>query len=225
LTSPRVPGFPEYRILAIPEFQHKLTREDLKDIDQSERTLNILRQVFCEEPELEELSSDLTHEEFRKDWNVIHDLLDPILLDHFHKTQMTHLPILKDRRMSYFFVKSGNIRWIRKRIIDHTVLCLLHASKNPQFEDFGDGLLSQTLEDLRDMDDLCACKDLFEPGFKICPEQKFLPYEGFENLLDSDFTERTRSPKLFPHDQLEECWRFDLPEGTVRVDHPKNLPQ
>lgn len=224
LSSPNVPGFPDYQVLMIPEFQNDWTRGCLKDLDESEKTLNILRQVFAEEPVLECFSSDLTHCEFKKDLKQIGDQLDPVLLDQFHKTKLTDLPILSSRRINVLFVKSGNVRWIRKRILDHVVQCLIHVANNPQFEDFGDELRSLTLEELKDFDLLSSCRSLFEPDFEHV-QQKFIPFEGFEDLLDSDFKERTQPPKLFPHDQIEEFRRFDLPGETVGIDHPKDLPR
>jgi hypothetical protein len=224
LSSPQVPGFPDYQVLMIPEFQNELTRGCLKDLDQSEQTLNILRQVFAEEPILESFSSDLTHSEFKRDLKEIGDQLDPVLLDQFHKTRLTNLPALNSRRVNVLFVRSGNVRWIRKRILDHVVQCLIRVSEIPQFEDFGDDVRSLTLEDLKEFDLLSSCQSLFEPDFKYI-EQKFIPFEGFEDLLDSDFKKRTQSPKLFPHDQIEEFRRFDLPGETVGIDHPEDLPQ
>jgi hypothetical protein len=224
LSSPTVPGFPDYQVLMIPEFQTERTRGCLKDLDESERTLNILRQVFAEEPILECFSSDLTHVEFKKDLKQIGDQLDPVLLDQFHKTKLTDLPILSSRSVNVLFVKSGNVRWIRKRILDHVVQCLIRVSNNPQFEDFGDDIRSLTLDELKDFDLLSSCRSLFEPNFEHV-QQKFIPFKGFENLLDSDFKERTQSPKLFPHDQIEEFRRFDLPGETVGIDHPKDLPR
>jgi hypothetical protein len=224
LSSPQVPGFPEYQILMIPEFQNELTRGCLKDLDESEKTLNILRQVFTKEPILESFSSDLTHTEFGKDFKQIKDQLDPVLLDQFHKTKLTDLPILSSRRVNVLFVQSGKVRWIRKRILDHIVQCLIQVSEAPQLEDFGDEIRRLTLDELKDFDLLSSCQQLFDPDFEHI-EQKFIPFEGFENLLDSDFKKRTQSPKLFPHDQIEEFRRFDLPGETVGIDHPKDLPR
>lgn len=225
LSSPIVPGFPDYRAVFIPEFQNDLTQKCLDDLDESEKTLNILRQVFAEEPSLEGFASDLHHGEFKKDYRLIKDHLDPILLDQFHKTRLTSLPLLKKRRMNVVFVRSGNVRWIRSQIIDHIVRCLIKVSENPLFEDFGDEIKSLTLQELQDFDLLSSCRQLFEPDFEHEPEQKFIPFEGFENLLDSDFKKRTQSPKLFPHDQFEGARRFNLPEPTVGIDHPKCLPE
>jgi hypothetical protein len=224
LSSPSVPGFSDYQVLLIPEFQNEKTRGCLQDLDKSEQTLNILRKVFQEDPIIESFSSDLTHREFKEDLKQIVSQLDPTLLDQFHKTKLTDLPILSSRRFNVLFVQSGNVRWVRKRILDHVVQCLIRVSKSPLFEDFGDEIRSLTLEELKDFDLLSSCRDLFEPHSEREP-QKFIPFEGFEGLLDSDFKERTQPPKLFPHDQIEEFRRFDLPGETVGTDHPEDLPQ
>ena len=189
-----------------------------------EQTPNIPRQVFAEEPVLESFSSDWTHSESKKDLKEVGDQLDPVPPDQFHETRLTDLPALNSRRVNILSVKSGIVWWIRKRILDHVVQCLIQVSETPHFEDFGDEIRSLTLDELKDFDLLSSCRSLFEPDFEHV-QQKFIPFEGFEDLLDSDFKKRTQSPKLFPHDQIEEFRRFDLPGETVGIDRPEDLPR
>jgi hypothetical protein len=204
ISSPVVPGFPDFRVLTIPEFQSELTRNVLTEPDESLETLNVLRQVFSEGPVVESFASDLSHSEIKLDLKIIKESLDPILLDQFHKIRLTDLPALSSRRYNVIFVKSGNLRWVREKIINHVVRSLLRVSENPDFEDFGDTIQEESLTDLMDFDLLSSCQELFS---EKPPEDKqpFIPFEGFDHLLESDFEIRTQPPKRFPHDQFEEA--------------------
>lgn len=232
MKSQLVPGFPEYQAVAIPEFHNDLTRgvlEDHGETDESIETMNILRSVFAENAKIDQNDSngDLPHAEFNSAMRTLMDIVEPSLWDRFHKVRLTDLPILRHLRYRFIFVRKTNLRWIKTKIVNYLIQCTVAVSYSPSFENFGDQLEEDVIKEIQDQDVLRSCELLFNDN--EMQESTFLPFQGFEDLLDSDFPIHTIAPKFFPHDHFDEIEvipeldAFDCRSEPMGDDNPNLL--